>query len=222
MIELQRGAASSWCAERAAWAAPGAVQLEFEPLFALRETLERGPGWRQAQGRRERHGLRSFSVSGRVRSLALQLAPAGISLRELVEEQCDGMEDGHSLYAWLPGGACGGILPALLADLPLDADTLQAYGGSLGGAGIVVLSQQDKARMLPGEHALLRRGQLRPACALRRRRDAGRPGDGGAALGRALLQKLQQELAGNPDCALARAAATSLRCMHQHFPAETV
>jgi formate dehydrogenase len=221
-IELQRGAATAWCAERSSWALPAALQLEFEPLFALRELLERGADWRQAQGRRGRHGLRSFSVSGRVCSPGVKLAPAGITLRELVEEHCDGMPEGDALYAWLPGGASGGILPAHLADLSLDADTLQPYGAALGEGGIVVLGQQDKARDAAlagmrffaaascGQHSACAAAVMRAAQVMAAPRwDA------------ALLQKLQQEMAGNLDCALARAAATALRCMHQHFPAET-
>jgi formate dehydrogenase len=221
-IELQRGAAATWCAERSAWAPPATLQLEFEPLFALRELLERGAAWRNAQGRRGRHGLRSYSVSGRVCSPGVKLAPAGISLRELVEEHCDGMVEGEALYAWLPGGASGGILPAHLADLPLDADTLQPHGAALGEGGIVVLGRQDKARDAAlagmrffaaagcGQHASCAAAVMRAAQVMAAPRWDG-----------ALLQKLQQEMAGNIDCALARAAATTLRCMHQHFPAET-
>ena len=100
-----------------------------------------------AHGRNGRKGLRSFSVSGRVRLPGVHVAPAGISLRELVEEFCGGMVPGHELYAYLPGGASGGILPASLAHLPLDFDTLQEYGCFIGSAAIVVLSKQDTARM---------------------------------------------------------------------------
>ena len=98
------------------------------------------------QGRRGRKGLRSFSVSGRVRDPGVKLAPAGISLAELIEEHCGGMADGHELYGYLPGGASGGILPASLADEPLDFDTLQKHGCFIGSAAIIVLSQQDRAR----------------------------------------------------------------------------
>ncbi|MCG2592115.1 NAD(P)H-dependent oxidoreductase subunit E [Ramlibacter sp. XY19] len=221
-VELQRGAATSWCTERSSWALPAALQLEFEPLFALRELLERGAPWWLAQGRRGHHGLRAFSVSGRVCSPGVKLAPAGITLRELVDEHCDGMPEGDALYAWLPGGASGGILPAQLADLPLDADTLQAHGAALGDGGIVVLGRQDKARDAAlagmrffaaascGQHAACAVAVMRAAQVMAAPR-----------WDRVLLQKLQQEMAGELDCALARAAATALRCMHQHFPAET-
>ncbi|HRO58980.1 MAG TPA: NAD(P)H-dependent oxidoreductase subunit E [Burkholderiaceae bacterium] len=105
-----------------------------------------GSAW-AAHGRRGRRGLRLFSVSGRVREPGVKCAPAGISLRELVDEHCGGMADGHELYAFLPGGASGGILPASLADdLPLDFETLQPHGSFIGSAAIVVLSQHDRAR----------------------------------------------------------------------------
>jgi NADH:ubiquinone oxidoreductase subunit F (NADH-binding)/NADH:ubiquinone oxidoreductase subunit E len=117
-----------------------------ETLYWVPEVLARGAHWFGANGRRGRHGLRLFSVSGRVRDPGVKLAPAGISLRELVDEHCGGMADGHALYAYLPGGASGGILPASLADLPLDFDTLQAHGCFIGSAAVIVLSQQDRAR----------------------------------------------------------------------------
>src|SRR5690606_24510796 len=99
-----------------------------------------------AHGRRGRQGLRSFSVSGRVAEPGVKLAPAGISLRELIDEHCGGMADGERLYAYLPGGASGGILPASLADLPLDFDTLQPHGALIGSAAVVVLSERARAR----------------------------------------------------------------------------
>ncbi len=116
-----------------------------ETLHWIPEILERGASWFAAHGRRGRRGLRTFSVSGRVREPGVKLAPAGISLRELIDEHCGGMAPGHALYAWLPGGASGGILPASLADEPLDFDTLQAHGAFIGSAGVIVLSQHDSA-----------------------------------------------------------------------------
>jgi formate dehydrogenase len=91
-------------------------------------------------------GLRSFSVSGRVNKPGVHLAPAGITMRELIDEYCDGMPEGHELYAYFPGGASGGILPASLADVPLDFDTLQPHGCFIGSAAIIVLSQHDSVR----------------------------------------------------------------------------
>ena len=168
-IELRRGAGAYICGEESAMIESiegkrgeprlrppyiaevglfGRPTLEhnFETLYWVREILERGPGWFASHGRHGRKGLRSFSVSGRVKEPGVKLAPAGITLRELVDEYCGGMQDGHTLYAYLPGGASGGIFPARLADVPLDFDTLQPHGGFIGSAAVIVLSQHDKAR----------------------------------------------------------------------------
>ncbi|MCB4362184.1 NAD(P)H-dependent oxidoreductase subunit E [Hydrogenophaga taeniospiralis] len=117
-----------------------------ETLWWLPEILARGGAWLAAQGRRGRSGLRRFSVSGRVRRPGVYLAPAGITLRELIDEHAGGMAEGHTLYAYLPGGASGGILPAALADVPLDFDTLADHGAFIGSMAVVVLSQYDSAR----------------------------------------------------------------------------
>jgi formate dehydrogenase len=122
------------------------LEHNMETLYWVREIVERGAAWFAAQGRHGRKGLRSFSVSGRVVKPGVHLAPAGITLRELVDEFCEGMLPGHELYGYLPGGASGGILPARLADVPLDFDTLQEHGCFIGSAAIIVLSQQDSAR----------------------------------------------------------------------------
>ena len=168
-IELRRGAGAYICGEESAMIESiegkrgeprlrppyiaqkglfGRPTLEhnFETLYWVREIVERGGEWFAAQGRHGRKGLRSFSVSGRVKSPGVKLAPAGITLRELIDEFCGGMADGHTLYAYLPGGASGGILPARLADVPLDFDTLQPHGCFIGSAAVVVLSQHDSAR----------------------------------------------------------------------------
>ncbi len=121
------------------------LEHNMETLHWVREILERGPEWFAGQGRHGRKGLRSFSVSGRVKKPGVHLAPAGITLRELVDEYCGGMLDGHELYGYLPGGASGGILPASKADVPLDFDTLNEYGCFIGSAAIVVLSTRDTA-----------------------------------------------------------------------------
>src|SRR5438132_1933630 len=121
------------------------LEHNMETLHWVREILEKGADWFASQGRNGRKGLRSFSVSGRVRKPGVHLAPAGITLTELVEEYCGGMLDGHELYGYLPGGASGGILPASKADIPLDFDTLQPHGCFIGSAAVVVLSQHDKA-----------------------------------------------------------------------------
>ncbi len=117
-----------------------------ETLYWVRDILEKGADWFAGQGRNGSKGLRSFSVSGRVREPGVKLAPAGITLAELVEEYCGGMAEGHSLKGYLPGGASGGILPASLADLPLDFGTLEKHGCLIGSAAVVVLSQADDIR----------------------------------------------------------------------------
>ncbi|MGO4377261.1 NADH-ubiquinone oxidoreductase-F iron-sulfur binding region domain-containing protein [Pseudoduganella sp. RAF19] len=121
------------------------LEHNFETLFWIRDIIQRGPEWFAAQGRNGRKGLRSFSVSGRVKQPGVKLAPAGITVQELIDEYCGGMQDGHKLYAYLPGGASGGILPASMNNIPLDFDTLQAHGCFIGSAAVIVLSDHDKA-----------------------------------------------------------------------------
>jgi formate dehydrogenase beta subunit len=117
-----------------------------ETLWWLPTLLARGGAWFAQQGRHGRSGLRRFSVSGRVAKPGVYLAPAGITLNELLHTYAGGMADGHTLYAYLPGGASGGILPAALADIPLDFDTLAEHGAFVGSMAVVVLSQHDRAR----------------------------------------------------------------------------
>lgn len=168
-IELRRGAGAYVCGEESAMIESiegkrgeprlrppyiaqvglfGRPTLEhnFETLYWVRDIVQRGPAWFSGFGRNGRKGLRSFSVSGRVREPGVKLAPAGIKLRELIDEYCGGMAEGHTLYGYLPGGASGGILPAHLADVPLDFDTLQPHGSFIGSAAVVVLGQHDRAR----------------------------------------------------------------------------
>jgi NADH:ubiquinone oxidoreductase subunit F (NADH-binding) len=121
------------------------LEHNFETLHWVRDILE-GGDWFASHGRNGRKGLRSFSVSGRVREPGVKLAPAGITIQELIDEYCGGMQDGHSFYAYLPGGASGGILPAAMNDIPLDFDTLQPYGCFIGSAAVVVLSDHDTPR----------------------------------------------------------------------------
>jgi formate dehydrogenase beta subunit len=119
------------------------LEQNVETLFWVRDIVEKGAGWFASYGRRDRKGLRSFSVSGRVKNPGVKLAPAGISARELIEEYCGGMADGHTFKAYLPGGASGGILPASMADLPLDFGTLEPYGCFVGSHAVVILSDRD-------------------------------------------------------------------------------
>ncbi len=163
-IELRRGPDATWAASESAIiealeggrAAGGAVAgglggrptlvADLEAIYWVRDVIERGPHWYARHGQRGHSGLRAFSVSGRVREPGLCVAPAGISLRELIEEYAEGMIEGHELQAVMIGGIAGGILPASLADLPLDYGTLDTYGASIGSGAVVVLSQIDRVR----------------------------------------------------------------------------
>ena len=168
-IELRRGAGAYICGEESAMIEsiegkrgmprlrpPFVAQIgvfgrptlehNMETLYWIREIIEKGGDWFTSHGRNGRKGLRSFSVSGRIKNPGVHLAPAGISVKELIEEYCDGMLDGHEFYGYFPGGASGGILPASLGDIPLDFDTLNEYGCFIGSAAIIIFSDADKAR----------------------------------------------------------------------------
>ena len=121
------------------------LEHNMETVYWVREIVEKGAPWFAGQGRNGRSGLRSFSVSGRVKKPGVHLAPAGITIVELIDEYCGGMLDGHAFYGYLPGGASGGILPASKGDLPLDFDTLQPHGCFIGSAAIVIFSDRDQA-----------------------------------------------------------------------------
>jgi formate dehydrogenase len=119
------------------------LEQNVETLFWVRDIVEKGAAWFTSHGRHDRKGLRSFSVSGRVHEPGVKLAPAGITARELIDEYCGGMAPGHTFKGYLPGGASGGILPASMADLPLDFGTLEKYGCFVGSHAVVILSDQD-------------------------------------------------------------------------------
>jgi formate dehydrogenase len=117
-----------------------------ETLFWVRDLIEKGSDWWKGHGRNGRTGLRSFSVSGRVKNPGVKLAPAGITVQQLIDEFCGGMADGHTFAAYLPGGASGGILPASMNDIPLDFGTLEKFGCFIGSAAVVVLSDKDDVK----------------------------------------------------------------------------
>ncbi len=121
------------------------LEHNFETLYWVRELLEKGGAWFASFGANGRKGLRSFSVSGRVKNPGVKLAPAGITIQALIDEHCGGMLPEHTFYGYLPGGASGGILPASMNTIPLDFDTLQPYGCFIGSAAVVVLSNHDTA-----------------------------------------------------------------------------
>jgi len=197
------------------------LEHNFETLYWVRDIVRNGPAWFAGHGRHGRNGLRSFSVSGRVRQPGVKLAPAGITLRELVDEYCGGMADGHQLYAYLPGGASGGILPASLDNIPLDFDTLQPHGCFIGSAAIIVLSQQDSARAAARNMMRFFRdescGQCTP-CRVGTAKaldlvaqpvwDAG------------LLGELSQVMRDASICGLGQAAPNPVDCVLRYFPHE--
>ena len=136
-----------YVAEQGLFGKPTLVH-NMETLYWVRVILEKGADWFASQGRNGRKGLRSFSVSGRVNKAGVHLASAGITLNELIEEYCGGMQQEHTLYGYLPGGASGGILPSRLANIPLDFDTLQEHGCFIGSAAIIIFSDKDSARQI--------------------------------------------------------------------------
>jgi NADH:ubiquinone oxidoreductase subunit F (NADH-binding)/NADH:ubiquinone oxidoreductase subunit E len=197
------------------------LEHNMETLHWVREIMEKGPAWFAGQGRNGRKGLRSFSVSGRVKKPGVHLAPAGITLQELVDEFCGGMLDGHALYGYLPGGASGGILPASMANIPLDFDTLNQYGCFIGSAAIVVLSDKDTAtsaaRNVMKFFAAESCGQCTP-CRVGTEKalqlmDAKRWDE-------PLLQELSQAMMDASICGLGQAAPNPVLSVLKYFPRE--
>ena len=117
-----------------------------ETLFWIRDIIQKGPAWFNDQGKEGHPGFRSYSVSGRVKNPGVMVAPAGVTARELIEDYCGGMLDGHAFHAFLPGGASGGILPANMADHKLDFGQLEKYGCFVGSHAVVILSDQDSVK----------------------------------------------------------------------------
>ena len=244
LIELRRGAGAYICGEESAMIESiegkrgeprmrppyiaqvglfGRPTLEhnFETLYWVRDIVQRGPQWFSSFGRHDRKGLRSFSVSGRVKLPGVKLAPAGITIQELIDEYCGGMQDGHTFYGYLPGGASGGILPATMNTIPLDFDTLQPYGCFIGSAAVMVFSHHDKARdaalnvMRFFEHESC--GQCTPC----------RVGTSKAAQlmlapkwDQATLEDLSTVMIDASICGLGQAAPNPIRCIAKYFPEE--
>ena len=197
------------------------LEHNMESLYWVRDILEKGAEWFAAQGRNGRKGLRSFSVSGRVKKPGVHLAPAGITVKELITEYCGGMQEGHELYAYLPGGASGGILPAGMGDIPLDFDTLQPHGCFIGSAAVIILSQHDKARdaalnMMQffahescGQCTPCRVGTEKATHLLE-----------ASKWDKGLLEELSQAMADASICGLGQAAPNPIRCVIKYFPDE--
>jgi formate dehydrogenase len=197
------------------------LEHNFETLYWVRDIVQKGPKWFTSFGENGRVGLRSFSVSGRVKKPGVKLAPAGITVQSLIDDYCGGMLDGHTLYAYLPGGASGGILPARLNNIALDFDTLQEYGCFIGSAALVVLSQQDSARdaALNAMHFFAHEscGQCTPC----------RVGTAKAVQlmqapkwDNATLEDLNQVMVDASICGLGQAAPNPVRCVQTYFSHE--
>ena len=244
LIELRRGAGAYICGEESAMIESiegkrgmprlrppyvaevglfGRPTLEhnFETLYWVRDILEKGAAWFADQGRNGRKGLRSFSVSGRVKNPGVKVAPAGITVTQLIEEFCGGMQDGHAFYAYLPGGASGGILPASMGDIPLDFDTLQPHDCFIGSAAVVILSNHDKARdaalnlMKFFEHESC--GQCTP-CRVGTEKAVQLLTESKWRTG--LLEELSQVMVDASICGLGQAAPNPIRCVIKYFPQE--
>ena len=195
------------------------LEQNVETMYWLRDIIEQGASWFTSQGRHERKGFRSFSVSGRVKNPGVKLAPAGITARELIDEFCGGMADGHSFKAYLPGGASGGILPASMADIPLDFGTLEKHGCFIGSHAVVVLSEQDdmKAtainlmRFFEDESC----GQCTP-CRVGTEKAVKLMEQG--PWDEALLTELSTAMRDASICGLGQAAPNPLLCVFKYFP----
>jgi formate dehydrogenase beta subunit len=243
-IELRRGAGAYICGEESAMIESiegkrgmprlrppyvaqvglfGRPTLEhnMETLYWVRDILEKGGIWFAGHGRHGRKGLRSFSVSGRVNKPGVHLAPAGITVRELIDEYCGGMLPGHEFYAYLPGGASGGILPASMGDIPLDFDTLQPHDCFIGSAAVIVLSHRDKARdaalNLMQFFADESCGQCTP-CRVGTEKAVGLLA--APRWDAPLLGELSQAMADASICGLGQAAPNPIRCVLKYFPGE--
>jgi formate dehydrogenase len=192
-----------------------------ETLYWVRDIVQRGPDWFAGHGRRGARGLRSFSVSGRVREPGVKLAPAGITVCELIDEYCGGMLPGHSLKAYLPGGASGGMLPAAMADLPLDFGQLEQHGCFVGSHAVVILSDRDNLRAAALN--LMRFfedescGQCTP-CRVGTEKAVRLMQSG--TWDAQLLKELGQTMADASICGLGQAAANPLLCLLRYFPEE--
>jgi formate dehydrogenase beta subunit len=197
------------------------LEQNVETLFWVRDLLDKGAAWFTSQGRHERKGFRSFSVSGRVKGPGVKLAPAGITVRELIDEFCGGMVDGHTFKAYLPGGASGGILPASMADIPLDFGTLEPHGCFVGSHAVVILSEHDDMKAVAlnlmrffedescGQCTPCRVGTEKAAKLM-----ANGPWDKG------LLDELAATMRDASICGLGQAAPNPLLCVLKYFPDE--
>ena len=197
------------------------LEQNVETLFWIRDIVEKGAEWVTSQGRHERKGFRSFSVSGRVKNPGVKLAPAGVTVRELIDEFCGGMADGETFKGYLPGGASGGILPAAMGDLPLDFGTLEKYGCFVGSHAVVILSDKDDMKAVALN--LLKFfedescGQCTP-CRVGTEKAVKLMAQGPWNVD--LLNELSQLMRDASICGLGQAASNPLICVLKYFPDE--
>jgi len=243
-IELRRGAGAYICGEESAMIEsiegkrgmprlrpPFVAQVgvfdrptlehNMETLYWVRDLIEKGADWFTSHGRNDRKGLRSFSVSGRVKKPGVHLAPAGITVKELIDEYCGGMLDGHEFYGYFPGGASGGILPASMGDIPLDFDTLNEYGCFIGSAAVIIFSNKDQARKLAtnamdffahescGKCTPCRVGTSKAGMLMKKEN-----------WDQALMQELAQTMGDASICGLGQAASNPMSSVINYFPKE--
>src|SRR5690349_2898150 len=197
------------------------LEQNVETLFWVRDIVEKGATWFSSHGRRGSKGLRSFSVSGRVKKPGVVLAPAGVTARELIDEYCGGMEEGHTFKGYLPGGASGGILPASMADLPLDFGTLEKYGCFVGSHAVVILSDKDDMKAVALNLMKFFEdescGQCTP-CRVGTEKAAKLMEQGPWNEG--LLNELSALMRDASICGLGQAAPNPLTCVFKYFPDE--
>ncbi len=197
------------------------LEHNYETLYWVRDIIEKGAEWFSGFGKNKRKGIRSYSVSGRVKNPGVKLAPAGITVQELIDDYCGGMLEGHEFYGYLPGGASGGILPSIMNDIPLDFDTLQPYGCFIGSAAIVVFSNQDSARKVAlnlmsfFEHESC--GQCTP-CRLGTSKAKGLMSE--SSWDNVALDDLKTVMADASICGLGQAAPNPIACVQKFFPHE--
>lgn len=197
------------------------LEHNMESLYWVREIVEKGSDCFSSHGRHDRKGLRSFSVSGRINKPGVHLAPAGITMNELIDEYCGGMQDGHKFYGYFPGGASGGILPESMADIPMDFDTLNEYGCFIGSAAVIVFSTTDSAKELAlnamkffkeescGQCTPCRVGTDKAANLMKQKK-----------WNTDLLEELAEVMIDASICGLGQAAPNPMRCVIKYFPQE--
>jgi NADH:ubiquinone oxidoreductase subunit F (NADH-binding)/NADH:ubiquinone oxidoreductase subunit E len=197
------------------------LEQNVETLFWIRDIIEKGPEWATSQGRNERKGFRSFSVSGRIKNPGVKLAPAGITTRELIDEFCGGMAEGETFKAYLPGGASGGILPASMADIPLDFGMLEKHGCFVGSHAVVILSDKDDMKAVALNLMKFFEdescGQCTP-CRVGSEKAAKLMAKGPWDV--ALLTELSTAMRDASICGLGQAAPNPLLCVLKYFPEE--